>query len=73
MVDLALANDIGGTKLAAALVAPDGTVAERRIRPTAVSDDAEAVWRPLAELVAEVRAGALAPEAYAGRGVASFA
>jgi glucokinase len=58
MADLALAVDVGGTKLAAALVAPDGTVSERRVRPTAVSSDAEAVWRPLADLVAQVRASA---------------
>ncbi|MEV4757232.1 ROK family protein [Micromonospora sp. NPDC049559] len=59
MPDLALAVDIGGTKLAAALVASDGTVRERRVRPTAAaSADPEAVWRPLAELVAEVRAAA---------------
>lgn len=58
MSDFALALDIGGTKIAAALVAPDGAIAERRVRPTAVSTDAEAVWQPLAELVAELRAAA---------------
>jgi glucokinase len=58
MPDFALAVDIGGTKLAAALIAADGAIAERRVRPTAVSGDAEAVWRPLAELVTELRASA---------------
>ncbi|GII55923.1 sugar kinase [Planotetraspora thailandica] len=56
MSDLALAVDVGGTKVAAALVAADGTVVERRVRPTAVSPDPEAVWRPVTELVAEVLA-----------------
>ncbi|MFD1500726.1 ROK family protein, partial [Streptosporangium lutulentum] len=58
MSDLALAVDIGGTKVAAALVTADGTVTERRVRPTAVSPDPEAVWRPVADLVSEVRAAA---------------
>ena len=56
MPDFALSVDIGGTKLAAALIAADGAIVERRVRPTIGSLDAEAVWRPLAELVTELRA-----------------
>jgi glucokinase len=56
--DLALAVDVGGTKVAVALVTADGTVAERRVRPTAGSPDPEAVWRPVAGLVSEMRAAA---------------
>jgi glucokinase len=67
---LALAVDIGGTKLAAGLVSADGTVHERRVRPTVASGDAEATWRPLAELVAEVRAAA-GGRPIAGLGVGS--
>ncbi|GII31843.1 ROK family protein [Planotetraspora mira] len=58
MSDLALAVDIGGTKVAAALVAADGTVAERGVRATVVSPDPEVVWRPVAELVLELLAAA---------------
>jgi glucokinase len=57
-MDLALAVDVGGTKLAAGLVSPDGTVHERRARPTAASGGAGEVWRGLADLVDEVRAAA---------------
>ena len=34
MADLVLAVDIGGTKMAAGLVAPDGTLVERAMQPT---------------------------------------
>ena len=34
VADLALAVDIGGTKMAAGLVAPDGTLLERAVVPT---------------------------------------
>jgi len=43
VADLALAVDIGGTKMAAGLVAPDGTLLERALQPTPPSggpDDA---------------------------------
>ncbi|PZG20073.1 ROK family protein [Nonomuraea aridisoli] len=66
----ALALDIGGTKVAAGLIAPDGTVADRRVRPTAVSPDPETVWRPVAELVSELRAAA-GPARVIGVGVGS--
>jgi glucokinase len=44
---LALAVDVGGTKLAAALVAPDGTVVDSRSAATPAGDG-EAVWQVLA-------------------------
>jgi glucokinase len=42
MADLALAVDIGGTKLAAGLVAADGTLVTRVQRPTSGSNDTDA-------------------------------
>ncbi|HEX4128012.1 MAG TPA: ROK family protein [Acidimicrobiales bacterium] len=59
MADLALAVDIGGTKMAAGLVAPDGSLLERAMRPTPASsgpDDAEALWATLAGVVEGVAA-----------------
>jgi glucokinase len=50
--EVALAVDIGGTKMAACLVATDGTVYHERSIPTAAGD-ALGVWRPLAALVEE--------------------
>ena len=68
MGDLALAVDIGGTKLAAGLIAADGTVVARVQRPTRLnheiqdvaaqsdhgSDGAERLWRDLEALVRDV-------------------
>jgi glucokinase len=57
VADLALAVDIGGTKMAAGLVDLDGTLVERAMRPTRASsgpDDAEDLWSDLAGLVEEV-------------------
>jgi len=54
VADLALAVDIGGTKMAAGLVAPDGTLLERALEPTPASaspDDAEVLWDALAGVV----------------------
>ncbi|MEO7555069.1 MAG: ROK family protein [Acidimicrobiales bacterium] len=50
---LALAVDIGGTKLAAALVDSDGAMVapSRRSVPTPTTADAEEVWRALAALI----------------------
>ncbi len=59
MADLALAVDIGGTKMAAGLVALDGTLLERAVRPTPASagpDDAEALWDNVAGAVEGVTA-----------------
>jgi glucokinase len=68
VADLALAVDIGGTKLAVGLVGPDGTLLTRVERPTRGhlamgatglqrSDGAELLWRDLEELVGETAAG----------------
>jgi glucokinase len=51
-----LAIDVGGTKLAAARVQPDGTVEARAARPTP-HGDGEEVWAALEAVVAEVRRG----------------
>ena len=59
MSDLALAVDVGGTKMAAGLVAPDGSLVERALRPTRATsgpEDAEALWGDLADLVQRVTA-----------------
>lgn len=49
MSDPVLAIDIGGTKIAIAVVADDGTVLAETVRPTARSTDPEAVFAPAAE------------------------
>ena len=59
MADLALAVDIGGTKMAAGLVAIDGTLLERAMRPTPTTsgpDEAEVLWDNLAGVVREAAA-----------------
>ena len=53
-VATALAVDIGGTKLAAGLVSDDGVLHHAVRAPTPESTDGEAVFAPLAALVAEV-------------------
>jgi len=60
---LALAIDIGGTKMAAGLVDPSGHLVGRAQVPTAggegeAAGDGEALWRRLAHLVQNVRDGA---------------
>jgi glucokinase len=50
VADLALAVDIGGTKIAAGLVDRQGSLIERTQRPTR-GGDGEALWRDLEELV----------------------
>jgi glucokinase len=54
---LAAALDIGGTKIAGALVDRDGRLRARALRPTPPSGDGETVMRAVAEVVAELRAG----------------
>lgn len=49
----ALAVDIGGTKLAVALVDADGRVSASRRAPTPRSTDPEVVWGALAELIGD--------------------
>ncbi|GAA2251553.1 ROK family protein [Actinomadura luteofluorescens] len=65
-----LAVDIGGTKLAAALVEPDGrvTAQDRAPTPNAPGVDGEELWRALEALLAKVAAGAGDPP-LAGVGV----
>jgi glucokinase len=53
-----LAVDVGGTKLAAARVGDDGTVAARSARPTPAGADEEVLFATLLDAVAEVRDGA---------------
>ncbi len=61
MADLALAVDIGGTKLAAGLVGLDGTLVRRAMVPTrnpgGVAGGDELLWGDLAGLVERVAAG----------------
>ena len=49
-----LAIDVGGTKLAAALVRPDGSLLAAARRPTPTTTDAEEVWSALAGLIGEL-------------------
>jgi glucokinase len=65
VTELALAVDIGGTKLAAGLVDRSGRLLERAQVPTATqegvgesTDESEALWLRLADLVQQVRDGA---------------
>lgn len=51
---LVLALDIGGTKIAAGLVDPAGTLLRSVTRPTPGGTDGERVWRVLADLIGEV-------------------
>jgi glucokinase len=53
---LLIGVDIGGTKIAAALVDPDGQVKARRQSPTPVERGAEAILAVVVELVEELRA-----------------
>jgi glucokinase len=54
MSDQVLAIDIGGTKIAVALVDRDGEVGRSAVVPTVRSSEAEAVFAPAAEAIAEV-------------------
>ncbi len=68
---VAVAIDIGGTKLAAALVESDGTVLARRTTPTPVGD-AETVWGGLAAVLDDLL-GVAADRTVLGAGIASAA
>jgi glucokinase len=52
-----LAVDVGGTKVAAAVVGADGRLLGRAVRPTPPGTDAEAVLEAVLAAVAEVRSG----------------
>jgi glucokinase len=56
--EVVLAVDIGGTKMAVGLVDAHGAVRASDRTPTPVSADPEAVWSPLAALLAAARTGA---------------
>ncbi|CAN5366117.1 ROK family protein [soil metagenome] len=55
MADLTLALDIGGTKIAAGLVDPDGTLVASQQLPTP-DDGAEAIWAVVAKLITQMTA-----------------
>ncbi|MFC9954289.1 ROK family protein, partial [Streptomyces prasinus] len=57
--------DLGGTKIAAALVAADGTVLARHSLPTPANEGAEAVLDALAEAARAVRAPDTGPSGVA--------
>ena len=58
MGDQVLAIDIGGTKLAAALVDDEGRIEARSTRPTGEGTDGDALFADLAGLIDEVLAQA---------------
>ncbi|MGW1028377.1 ROK family protein [Streptomyces sp. NPDC002577] len=57
--DLAAALDIGGTKIAGALVDGDGRILVRAQRPTPAQEDGETVMRAVAEVFGELTASPL--------------
>ncbi|MFJ5063010.1 ROK family protein [Streptomyces nigra] len=57
--DLVAALDIGGTKIAGALVDGHGTIAVRAQRPTPAQEDGETVMRAVEEVVRELAASPL--------------
>ncbi|MGV9231367.1 ROK family protein [Streptomyces nigra] len=57
--DLVAALDIGGTKIAGALVDGHGTIAVRAQRPTPAQEDGETVMRAVEEVVQELAASPL--------------
>jgi len=65
MNDLALAVDVGGTKMACSLVRPDGTL----LHSGSISTPASDVWSPLAALAQRVASAA--PAGLAGVGIGS--
>jgi glucokinase len=63
-----LAVDIGGTKMAAALVDPDGGIVAGAQGPTPTTDDAEVVFGGLMAVIDRVRSRAPRPAAICGVG-----
>lgn len=57
MTSPVLAVDIGGTKIALALIDDTGTILAETVRPTLAVDDPEAVFAPCAEGIAELLDG----------------
>lgn len=64
-----LAVDIGGTKIAAGLVDPDGSLRYEARQPTPHSDDPDQVWAAAARAIADALAAAGGP--VAGVGISS--
>ncbi|WP_225846721.1 ROK family protein [Streptomyces sp. HPF1205] len=62
---LVAALDIGGTKIAGALVDTKGALVRRALRPTPPDGDAETVMAAVAEVIAELRAAVRWPGAVA--------
>jgi len=62
---LIAALDIGGTKIAGALVDPDGQLLVRALRPTPAREDGATVMRAVDEVIAELRAAPQWPAAVA--------
>jgi len=56
-VDVAIAIDVGGTKLAAAVVDEAGAILRRSVRPTPSRDDADVIWQALAATIDDLGAG----------------
>jgi glucokinase len=63
--DLVAALDIGGTKIAGALVDGDGGILVRAQRPTPARENGESVMRAVEEVLAELTVSPLWPRAYA--------
>lgn len=57
--DLVAALDIGGTKIAGALVGGDGTILARAQRPTPAQENGDTVMRAVEETLAELTASPL--------------
>lgn len=70
MSDLALALDVGGTKIAAGLVDPIGALVYSAVRPTGGDRGGEAIWAVVTDLIAEVLAAAGGSVAAVGIGSA---
>jgi glucokinase len=70
MADLTLAIDIGGTKIAAGLVGPDGALVHTAEQSTPGTADAESVWAVIEKLIGETVATAGSPRV-CGVGIAS--
>jgi glucokinase len=67
MIELTLALDIGGTKIAAGLVDADGALVDAAKQPTPHGDDPEAVWAIVEALITQLTVD----RAVRGAGIAS--
>jgi len=69
MTELAIGIDLGGTKIAGALVARDGTVAAEVREPTRAEEGAEPVIGRIADCIRALQAQARADDAIVGIGI----